>query len=281
MIGRERPRGQRGFALLIVLWTIAVLAALIAGLAADASSESKLSMALRSHAVARAAADGVLSYAILDVLRAGATAAGPRRFGDTPVTVGLVDLSGRMNPNLASAVMLQALLLGLGVLPQSAESLAAAIVDWRTPGLTPSPHGAKAAEYRAAGMTYGPPGRPFENLDELGFVLGMTPALLAALKPHLTLWSTADADPAFADALVLVALRAAGAPPVAASSTEARVIAITATASLPDAPRVSRRAVVRFGFSPDGRGWRVFGLGRRRARRTVSAAHRNKTVTEN
>ena len=163
---RAVPRGQRGFALLIVLWTIGILAALIAGLAADASSESKLSMALRSQAVARAAADGVLSAVILDVLRAGATAAGLRRFGDTPVTVGLVDLSGRMNPNLASAVMLQSLLLGLGVLPQSAESHAAAIVDWRTPGLTPSPHGAKATEYRTAGMTYGPPGRPFENLDE-------------------------------------------------------------------------------------------------------------------
>jgi general secretion pathway protein K len=257
MSRRPVPRGQRGFALLIVLWTIAILAALISGLAADASSESKLSIALRSQAVARAAADGVLSEVILDVLRSGASVPGSRRFGEAEVTVGLTDLSGRMNPNLASAVMLQALLLGLGVEPQSAESLAAAIVDWRTPGLTPSPHGAKAAEYRAAGMTYGPPGRPFENLDELGFVLGMTPALLAAMKPHLTLWSTTDADPASADALVLAALRAAGAPPVAARSNEARVIAILATAHLPDAPRVTRRAVVRFGFSPDGRAWRV------------------------
>jgi general secretion pathway protein K len=141
--------------------------------------------------------------------------------------------------------------------PQAAQSLAAAIVDWRTPGLSPSPHGAKAAEYRAAGMTYGPPGRPFENLDELGYVLGMDPALLAELKPHLTLWSTTDPNPAFADALVLGALRVAGAPPFAGMSNEARVIAITATATLPDAASVTRRAVVRFGYSPDGRGWRV------------------------
>ena len=70
-------------------------------------------------------------------------------------------------------------------------------------GPHPSPHGAKAAQYRAAGMTYGPPGRPFENLDELGYVLGMTKPLLAALKPHLTLWSTSDPDPAAADAVYL------------------------------------------------------------------------------
>ena len=162
-----------------------------------------------------------------------------------------------MNPNIASVVMLQALLLRVGTPPQTAQYLAAAVVDWRTPGLSPSPHGAKAAEYRAAGMTYGPPGRPFENLDELGSVLGMTPPLLTALKPHLTLWSTSDPDPASADAAVLGALRLSGVPPVAAPSTEARVIAFTATATGPGAPSVIRHAVVRFGFSPDGRGWRV------------------------
>jgi len=85
----------------------------------------------------------------------------------------------------------------------------------------------------------------------------MTPGLLAALQPHLTLWSTGDPDAASADAAVLDALRVAGVPPVAANSTEARVIAITATATLADAPEVARRAVVRFGYSPDGRGWRM------------------------
>ena len=254
---RRNNRAQKGFALIIVLWTVGILALLVSFLVSDASREAKLTAMLRGQAVARAAADAVLSQAILEVLRAGATAPGPRRFGDARVLVGLVDLSGRMNPNIASATMIQALLMGLGVLPQAAQNLAAAIVDWRTPGLSPSPHGAKAPEYRAAGLAYGPPGRPFESLDEPGYVLGMNPALLAAMKPHLTLWSTADPDPAFADALVLAALRATGAPPVAAGSTEARVIAITAAATVPDAPRVTRRAVVRFGYSPDGRGWRI------------------------
>lgn len=254
---RADPGRQRGFALIIVLWAIGLLALLVIGVVSNASREAKLTSNLRDQAVTRAAADAVLSEVILEVLRSGGTAPGPFRFGAVQVAISAVDLSGRMNPNLTSAAMLQALLLRLGVPPQEAENLAAAIVDWRTPGLSPSPHGAKAPQYRAAGMTYGPPGRPFESLDELGYVLGMTPSVLAAMKPHLTLWSTSDPDPASADAVVLGALRIAGVPPVAASSTEARVIAFTATATLPDAAQATRRAVIRFGFSPDGRGWRV------------------------
>lgn len=257
-MGRLTPRcGEDGFVLLIVLWTLGILSLLIISLVAGARQETKLAITLRAEVVDRAAADAMLSEVILDVLRGSPLPSGPWRVGAVAVGVRLEDLSGRMNPNFASATMMEALLLRLGAPPGSAQNLAAAIVDWRTPGLKPSPHGAKAPEYRLAGLAYGPPGRPFENLDEMGFVLGMTPQLLAAMKPHLTLWSTGDPDPAFADAVVLTALRAAGVPPFPSGSSVARVIAITAIASQPDAPRVVRRAVVRFGFSPDGRAWRI------------------------
>ena len=255
-VAAPRP-GQRGFALVIVLWTVALLALLASTLLADARTEAKLTLNRRAEAIAVAAADAAISAAILDLLRPGLATSGTRRVGTVNVSVGLENLSGRLNPNIVSARMLNALLLQLGVSQQAAENLAAAIVDWRTPGLSASPHGAKAAAYRAAGLPYGPPGRPFEHLDELGAVLGMTPALLAAMTPHLTLWSTTDPDPAYADGVVLDALRAAGVPPVATGQNEAQIIAISARATLPDAALVLRRAVVRFGYSPDGRGWRV------------------------
>jgi len=256
MMPAARP-GERGFALVVVLWTLALLALLASVLLADARTEEKLTANRQADAVGLAVADAAISATMLDLLRAGNVPAGARRVGSAMVSVSLENLSGRMNPNIVSVVMLNALLQRLGVPQQAAESLAAAIVDWRSPGLSPSKHGAKAAEYRAAGLPYGPPGRPFEHLDELGAVLGMTADVLAALTPHLTLWSTTDPDPAFADALVLDAMRLAGVPVVAAASTEAQVIAITAAATLSDAPLVTRRAVVRFGYSPDGRGWRV------------------------
>lgn len=256
---REAPpgHGEGGFVLVLVLWAVALLALLAATLLADARVEAKLTANRRAEAVAVAAADAAISAAILDLLRPGGATITIRRFGTVTVSVAVENLSGRLNPNIVSAQMLNALIQRLGVPPQRSENLAAAIVDWRTPGLTPSPHGAKAAAYRAAGLPYGPPGRPFEHLGELGAVLGMTADLLEVMTPHLTLWSTTDPDPATADAVVLDALRLAGAPPVASGQNEAQVIAIAATAALADAAHVSRRAVVRFGYSADGRGWRV------------------------
>lgn len=255
--GAPPRHGQCGFALIVVLWTVALLALLASTLLANARIEAKLTLNRRAEAIAVAAADAAISAAILDLLRPGVATGGTRRVGLVTVSVGLENLSGRLNPNVVSALMLNALLQRLNVSQQAAENLAAAIVDWRTPGLSPSQHGAKAAAYQAAGLPYGPPGRPFEHLDELGAVLGMTPALLAAMTPRLTLWSTGDPDPAYANTLVLDALRLAGVQPVVAVRNDAQVIAITATATLPDAPRVLRRAVVRLGYSPDGRGWRV------------------------
>ena len=259
--GRGGPAtdGECGFALIIVLWTTVLLALLASSLLAAARSDAKLATNRRDEAVAVAAADGAISATILDLLRSGSLVSGGPAFAPIGAHVGVAieNLSGRLNPNVVSAAMLRALLMRLGVPPQPAENLAAAIVDWRSPGQTPSPHGAKEAAYRTAGLDYGPPGRPFEQIGELAGVLGMTQAVLQAMAPHLTLWSSADPDPGHADALILDAMRASGSPIATPSSDAVQVIAITATATLPDAPHVVRRAVVRFGASPDGRGWRV------------------------
>jgi general secretion pathway protein K len=248
---------ERGFVLLIVLWTVGVLALMTTTLLANVRTENRLIANLRGAATASAAADAAISATVINLLRPGGGVTSRQRIGGAAVAIRLEDLSGRINPNLASTTMLRGFLLGLGLDPVRADSIAAAIVDWRTPGLTRNQHGAKADQYREAGLPYGPPGRPFEHLSELGAVLGVTPTLLAAMLPHMTLWSTGDPDPGYADGIVIAALRASGAPPVASRSTEARIIAITAAATTPDAPLIVRRAVVRFGYSPDGRAWRV------------------------
>ena len=248
---------ERGFALMIVLWIVGIFSLLVATLFSESHSEAKLSSMLQAEAAGRAAADGAISSVVMEILRSGSASPGLRPFGRVRVTIELEELSGRINPNLASVEILNALLVRVGVEPRRAAALAAAIVDWLEPGQAASPNGAKTPEYRAAGLAYGPPGRPFERIGELGFVLGMTPDVLAALKPHLTLWTTTDPDPALADAVVLAALRASGVPVASDRLNVARVIGITATASAADAPRVTRYAVVSFGYTRDGRGWRI------------------------
>ena len=259
------PRPDSGFALLFVLWTLVPLSLLFVMLAATARSDAQLTANLRGAAEIEAVADGAIYTAIFDLLRrGGATRDSPSannppaigRLSGADVGVAVIDQSGLVNPNIASPDLLGALLARLGADPGQAYRIAEAVADWRAPGRRAARRGVKAAQYQAAGLSYGPPGTPFETVAELGDVLGMTPALLAALAPHLTLYSDSDPDPALADPVVRAALRDLGLGE-RADPAVSRTFRITATAQRPAGARASRSAVVRIGPSPNGRGWSV------------------------
>ena len=267
-----QPRSQdRGFALLLVLWTMVLLALLTTRITASGRTEAQVAANLRDGAGAEMAADAAVHEAILYLLAGGqgwtpsgyrrvAAAGGAMGSPGVSVTVGIENLGGRVNLNAAPQDMLRALLDALGVEPNRAATLAAAILDWRTPGQRPRPNGAKAPQYQAAHRGYGPPGAPFRNVDELGDVLGMTPALLALLRPHLTIWGGgAYPDPTLADSVVLAAVRMLGrdAPPPGGSGTDALVVAVTAEAVGPMGGRFERYAVVEIIPDPHAKPWRI------------------------
>jgi general secretion pathway protein K len=257
-------RRERGVALLIVLWALIPLSVLFLTLSATARSEAQAAADLRTASVLEAAADGAIHTAIFGLLsQGGASAAAPAsviQAARAGVTVETAALSGYVNPNTASPELLQALLARLGADPASAKQVAAAIVDWRTPGQRAGAPGAKSVEYRRAGLDYGPPGAPFESFDELGLVRGMNPALLAALAPVLSLYAYGDPDPQAASPAVRQALRDTGvfrSPGPLAT----QVFQVTALATGTAGTRAVRRAIVRIGPSPDGRGWRALAWG--------------------
>ena len=144
------------------------------------------------------------------------------RYGRNIAEVRVEDENDKVNPNFAPVELLQALLVRLEVSPFVATKLAAAIVDWRTTrpqaralGMRASQNSAAgpaehpnsmAPQYLAAGRDYLPPGKFFETVDELGAVLGMTPALLGRLQPHLTLFSDSDPDASTTDPVVAAAV---------------------------------------------------------------------------
>jgi general secretion pathway protein K len=166
------------------------------------------------------------------------------RFRSSVVTIRLEDEGGKVNPNLASDSLLRALLTQIGVDPETAVSLAAAIADWRTPGDRPRPHGAKAPQYAAAGRDYGPPGSPFRDVDELGAVLGMTPDLLARLRPHMTVYTESDPDGSTGDPMVAAAL---GDPArlALADDIAPRVVTVIAQGKGPGQASRGERVVIR------------------------------------
>jgi general secretion pathway protein K len=232
-VSDARLRRQRGFALLIVLWTLALLALLGTQLVASGRSDAQLARNLVDAANLEAATNGAVQQAIFGMLEPV-----PQRWqtdgslhvvrlGAAVVTLRLEADAGEVNPNIASADLLRSLLLQVGAPPATAASVAAAIVDWRSSTPQPSTLGAKAPQYAAAGRDYGPPGSPFRSVDELGLVLGMTPELLARLAPHLTVYSESDPDASTSDPVVEAAL---GNPPPLPAADEAGVFVATVVA---------------------------------------------------
>jgi general secretion pathway protein K len=257
-------RRNRGFALLIVLWTLVLVAFLVLHMTASGRTEIRIANNLVANAVAAAAADGAIAEAIFNLSDPRPEQRwpldGPPRIlavGECPVVVRLEDEASRINPNLAAPELMAALLQVLGSDPNAAQHIAAAIADWVGSSATPQTVDALQAEYRAAGLDYGPPGAPLETMDELGRVLGVTPTLYAALKPHLTLYGPAEPKPGI-DPIVTAALAqlpqlGGSAPPSAPTPQDTLTVRIIAAAVGPGNAHVTRAAVVQIGSSlPQG-----------------------------
>ena len=206
---------MRGAALLLVLWLVAMLAALVGAFALIAQVEHLQGQVLFRGVVARQAARAGLEYAM------GRLAEQDPRFLWMPdgrpyawsyhgaeIEVQVVDEHGKVDLNLADMPLLAGLLEATGRERDDAETVAAAILDWRDPDpLTQPGGGAEDPRYEAEGLPYGAKDAPFEDVSELQQVLGVDGALFARLAPHLTVHSGRPRpDPAYAAAPVLAAL---------------------------------------------------------------------------
>lgn len=245
-------RRERGFALLIVLWSMALLALIGTQVTAAGHGETRLATNLRASAVAEAAADGAVFEAIFHLLDGSSNHWPPDglpravKLPQAVVEVTLIDEGRKLTLNNSSLPLLRGLLRAIGCDPALVLTLADEIADWRSPANFPLPHGAKAAQYRAAGREYGPPNQPFRSLDELGLVLNMTPQVLARLRPYVSPYVESTPKLAGADPVIAAALTDASAGGVAPLSfDEPATVTIVAVALSAGGARFTRRAVVR------------------------------------
>jgi general secretion pathway protein K len=257
-----------GFALIVVLWTLVLIAFIVAHMTATGRTEIRIAGNLVANSAAQAAADGAVFEAIFNLSDPQPEQRWPVDgsvreivIGNSRVAVRLEDEASWINPSTASPGLIEALLLVTGSDPDSARRLAIAISEWVGSSGVARTQEAIQAEYRAAGLDYGPPGGPIETLGELDRVLGMTPDVLAAIRPHLTLFGPPEPDLATTDPIVAAALalsaRQAGpaVSPAGSATPEPVTIRITALASGPGNAHVVRTAVVRLGpTSPQGYG---------------------------
>ena len=240
---------QRGIVLLVGLGVMALLALIGTRLTSTGRVETQIARNALAAAMAEAAADGAVHEAIFrlrDRSPARWKPDGAERLlelGNARVAVRVLHPGGFLNPNTATPPLMAALIREVGGDANTASAIAAAIFDWRTPGPIASTGGAKLAPYRAAGRAEGPSGSRFASIDEMGAVLGMTPALLTALRPYMSLHNFGPIDPARAAPALARALKTAaiGQP---ADDDPGTIVLIGAVARLADDTRFVRRAAV-------------------------------------
>jgi general secretion pathway protein K len=245
-------RRERGFALLIVLWSLVLIGLMITQVLGSGRTAAKIAANMRDAAQARASADGAIEEAIYHVLTpGGAHWRADGRVHDlsgdgVKLTVQINSLAGKINPNQASTILLAGLMRVCGTPSGEAAALANAIISWRSGPSSPAAGADELAAYRRAGMAYAPPGHPFADLSELADVLGMNPSLLACALPQMSLYASGQPDPAQASALVRRALILSGQTQTGDTgySGNAPSVEIIAQVAAPGRATASRRAIV-------------------------------------
>lgn len=228
-----RATRARGIAFILVLWVIAMLAILLGSFSMIARTENLQARHLFDTTQARYAAEAGLNLAVYelrkdDPLERWVGDGRPYTFGygDAELEVRITDESAKIDLNSVcnnntqniGAANPGAPANGLGLLINlftsrgglsldQAQSLVAAISDWCDPDDLAQPNGAEIAEYKAAGLSYGPKNGPFDTVSELQQVLGMSYPLYEKLEPSLTIYSgRSDPSAAFASVETLQAM---------------------------------------------------------------------------
>jgi general secretion pathway protein K len=196
---RSRPKdpaGERGIALLTVLWALALLSAMAVVLAGTARTEAQIAHNHYENARARSLAEAGISLAIVRFLdpdpRTQWRADGGEHafsYGGGNIRVSLKDEAGKVDLNAAPDELIAGLFTVVGVQGDAVSRLSHAIADWKDADDLRHALGAEASDYARAGLSYGPRNAPFQSVEELRLVLGMTALLYEQVEPFVTIHS--------------------------------------------------------------------------------------------
>jgi general secretion pathway protein K len=207
---------QKGIALLLVLWALALLSLLLGGLAGWVQLETRQGLWQRQHTQALLAAEAGMNQAVQALLdkshrpRWIADGRGtPLRFDEAQLVVGVTSERGKLDLNAAQVDDVSKVAQACGATRNQAAQLV------------------KALQARRGGDE--PPLRVIEELRQLP---GMTQVLYSRLLPEVTLWSGLDRpEPAFATPLLKRVLNMPNQAAVGADPGD--VVTIESQAQLP------------------------------------------------
>ncbi len=192
-----RRNKERGVALVIVLWTVMLLTVIAGNFVFAMRTETLAVRNAVSASQAEAMANGAVHRALYEIFKPAADANTWKTDGrerqwekdGAKIKVVMMDESGKIDINTGSDALLKSLLLSVGVEAAKAAQLLDAILDWRDADSLPRLNGAEREAYQMAGLKYEPDNAPFEAVEQLQQVLGMTPDIYLRIAPLITVHS--------------------------------------------------------------------------------------------
>jgi general secretion pathway protein K len=287
-IGREdrggAPNGDRdrGFALILVIWVLALLALLGAEVAADSHSAAVVSRNRFDLAQLQASADAGVALAVIGLLDPVVNARWQpdgrvyeRQYAGPNLSIIIADEGGKIDVNTAPIELIAGLLNEFGVDRDRQAMITQAILDRRAQfAAATQPTSSNTGRLFGQSHIINLAQLPFADVSELRLLPGMTRALYQSLEPEITVYSqnptlnpmTASRPTLLAipgtgagDADAVMASRSGGAAQLDASELSklalyaridtVHVVGITVRAEAANGASFTRRAVV--AVSPD------------------------------
>jgi general secretion pathway protein K len=188
---------QRGIALIIVLWIMTLLTLIASSFIHAMRTEINIVGNSVSRAKLDAAATAGVQRAVLEMMKPLQI---PDRwniygvpqmweFQGVSMQISMLDESAKIDINVGNEALIRGLLRSQGLGEDEAAALMDAIADWRDPDSLKRLRGAEEADYAEKGFTFKPANAPFQSIEELQLVMGMSPALYERLAPWITIYS--------------------------------------------------------------------------------------------
>lgn len=188
--------GQKGLALVLVLWVLSLLTIMAGSFTLGMRRETSIVAGIKNHARAMAVAESGLAMAEMMLLNPDRN----KRWrtdgsiyqidsADAKVRIRLLSETGKIDINKADQALLQGLMNHAPVDAEQQTRLVGAILDWRDTDDLVHLEGAEKKEYHDAGLSYRPRNKPFQTIEELQMVLGMNESVFKWIEPLVTVYS--------------------------------------------------------------------------------------------
>ena len=207
-----RPHDEQGVVLVLVLWLLALLSLMAGAHSYALRTETWLTIHALDRAKARAVAEAGVWLAVADLLSPPSAQRWPRdgtpigvNFAAGAIELRIQDEAGLIDINSADDALFRGLLADAAPPGENVAPLFNALLDWRDRDQDRRTAGAEDADYLLSG--YDSKDGPFNSVEELRRVVGMSDAIYRAIRHAVTIHSLQPGiNPALAPRAALEAI---------------------------------------------------------------------------